>query len=216
MPTPAGAVAVLCVMIGTTSFDGFAQGEIWGHGEHGINRSLESAFGGLGLGAEVATQLSASIGLLAMCLLAAGLYRIGIAGMRSVGRDHTTGDLARRFAHTLIPISLAYVIAHYFSLLAFQGQAMGYLLSDPLGDGSDLFGTANSTIDYGVVSAAGIWYAQVGALVVGHVAGLTLAHDRALTIWTDRRTATRSQYWMLMVMVTFTCGGLYLLSAVAS
>jgi hypothetical protein len=213
MPTGAGAIAVLCVMIGTTSFDGLSQGELWGHGEHGVNQALETAFGGLG--ADTATQISASIGLLAMCLLVAGLYRVGIAGMRSVGPDHTTADLARRFAHTLIPISLAYVVAHYFSLLAFQGQAIGYLISDPLGDGSDLFGTANGAIDYGVISAAGIWYAQVAALVAGHVAGLALAHDRALTIWSDEQSATRSQLWMLLVMVTFTCGGLYLLSAVA-
>ena len=54
------------------------------------------------------------------------------------------------------------------------------LASDPLGDGSDLFGGAGATIDYGVVSATAIWYVQVGALVLGHVAALVLAHDRAL------------------------------------
>ena len=70
---------------------------------------------------------------------------------------------SRQFVHTLAPIAVAYVIAHYFSLLAFQGQAMAFLSSDPLGDGSDLFGTASSTIDYNVVSAQGIWYVQVGA-----------------------------------------------------
>ena len=51
--------------------------------------------------------------------------------------------LARRFVHSLVPIALAYVIAHYFSLLAYQGQAMASLASDPLGNGSDLFGTAS-------------------------------------------------------------------------
>ena len=56
------------------------------------------------------------------------------------------------------------------------------------------------------------WYVQVGALVIGHVIGLMLAHDRALVYWPDYRKATASQYWMLAVMVAFTCFGLYLLS----
>ena len=63
-----------------------------------------------------------------------------------------------------------------------------------------------------MISANAIWYVQVGALVVGHVIGLTLAHDRATAYWGDYRQAARSQYWMLAVMVAFTCFGLYLLS----
>jgi hypothetical protein len=136
--------------------------------------------------------------------------------MRSVDRDHLPAALARRFVHSLVPIAIAYVVAHYFSLLMYQGQAMAYLVSDPLGNGSDLFGTAARTIDYSLVSATGVWYVQVGALVLGHVAGLALAHDRALVVYDDDpRDATRSQYWMLAVMVAFTSLGLWLLSAAA-
>jgi hypothetical protein len=82
----------------------------------------------------------------------------------------------------------------------------------PLGDGSDLFGTASGGIDYGLLSANTIWYVQVAALITGHVAGLLLAHDRALTVYGDVRRAARSQLWMLLVMVAFTCLGLFLLS----
>jgi hypothetical protein len=135
--------------------------------------------------------------------------------MGTIGGGHPGDELARRFAHSLIPIALAYVVAHYFSLLVYQGQAMASLVSDPLGDGSDLFGTAGATVDYTVISATGVWYVQVGALVLGHVAGLTLAHDRALTVYRRVRDATRSQYWMLAVMVGFTSLGLWLLSASA-
>jgi hypothetical protein len=53
---------------------------------------------------------------------------------------------------------------------------------------------------------------QVGALVVGHVTALALGHDRALAVYGDTRSATRSQYWMLALMVGFTSLGLYLLS----
>jgi hypothetical protein len=92
---------------------------------------------------------------------------------------------------------------------------MAYLVSDPLGNGANLFGTASAAIDYNVISANGVWYVQVFALVLGHAAGLTLAHDRALTVYRDARDATRSQYWMLAVMVGFTSLGLWLLSAAA-
>jgi hypothetical protein len=107
------------------------------------------------------------------------------------------------------------VIAHYFSALTYQAQAMAYLISDPLGDGSNIFGTASATINYGWISANAIWYVQVGALIVGHVGGLILAHDRALATYRDPGQATRSQYWMLVVMVGFTSLGLWLLSAAA-
>jgi hypothetical protein len=114
--------------------------------------------------------------------------------------------------HTLVPIAAAYVLAHYFSFLAFNGQAMIYLISDPLGHGSNLFGTVNHSIDYTVVSAIAIRWVQVGVLVAGHVAALMLAHDRALATYEDPRVAARSQYWMVGVMVVFTCFGLWLLS----
>ncbi len=212
MPTPPGAVALVCVMIGTTSFDGFSQGGIW-TGTNGAAQRLTDAFHGAGLGLELSVQCAYTVGLAVVVALVFGLYRLAITGMRSVGRDHSTDELARLFAHTLIPIAFAYIVAHYFSLLAYQGQALAYLASDPLGDGSDLLGTSSATIDYNVVSANGIWYVQVAALVCGHVAGLILAHDRALSTWKNPRTATRSQYWMLLVMVAFTCLGLWLLSA---
>jgi hypothetical protein len=106
------------------------------------------------------------------------------------------------------------VLAHYFSLLIWQGQAIGYLASDPLGHGSNLIGTAHWHINYNFLGSTAIWYVQVLALVVGHVAGLTLAHDRALSIFRSGVEAVRSQYWMLAMMVCFTSLGLWLLSDV--
>ena len=208
-----GTVAMLCTMIGTVSFDGLSQGSLW-TGQGGIAPDLQQRFINLGFSGEVALEIAFTIGLLTMVGLISGLYRLGVLGMRSIGGGDAT-DLSRRFVHSLIPIALAYVVAHYFSLLMYQGQAMAYLVSDPLGHGSDLFGTASSTINYNLVGANGVWYVQVVALVLGHACGLTLAHDRALVVFDNPRDATRSQYWMLAVMVAFTSLGLWLLSAAA-
>ena len=143
------------------------------------------------------------------------VFWLGVQGMTTTGEYHPPDELARRFVHTLVPIALAYVVAHYFSLLVYQGQATAYLISDPLGNGSNLFGTATAAINYSVITATGIWYVQVAALVAGHVSGLVLAHDRALGVYSTLRAATRSQYWMLTVMVGLTSFGLYLLSGAA-
>jgi hypothetical protein len=205
-----GSVALLCAGIGSTSFDGFSNGAAWAD----LSPHLQDFWKSLGAGQELALELASTVGLLFFVGLIFVFYRLGVAGMRTVGRGHDARDLLGRFAHSLIPIAFAYALAHYFSLLVYQSQAMGYLISDPLGKGSDLFGTAGSGIDYNVITGNAIWYVQVGALVCGHVAGLVLAHDRALVTYKDTGEATRSQYWMLVVMVGFTSLGLWLLSAV--
>lgn len=214
LETSAGTLAVLLAAIGITTFDGFSEGPVWTD----VAPDLTDAIAGLGFAQATALQLAFTIGLLLVIGFVSALFWLGIAGMKTVGHEFGARRLAREFAHTLVPIAAAYVVAHYFSLLAYQGQAMGYLISNPLGDAlapgdGGLFGTAEWTVDYGWVGANAIWYVQVGALVVGHVCGLILAHDRAIALYGKARDATRSQYWMLAVMVAFTSLGLWLLSA---
>src|SRR3954447_18177035 len=212
LDTPPGTVPLVITMIGTTSFDGFSQGPLW----TSLADDLQTVFTNLGLGPEAALEISFTVGLLAIVAAIGGLYRIGIAGMRTIVPSDDEGELARRFVHTLVPIALAYVVAHYFSLLVYQSQALAYLASDPLGTGSDYFGTATVAINYGVIDATQVWYVQVAALLAGHIAGLVLAHDRAIASYRDPQEAVRSQYWMLTVMVCFTSLGLWLLSNVGS
>jgi hypothetical protein len=212
-PVP-GTVALACTIIGTTSFDGFSNGPAWSN----LAPQLTDLWHSAGFGQGTALELAFTVGLLAVVLIVSGLYRLGVLGMQSVDpySKTTTQELAARFAHSLVPIGLAYVVAHYFSLLAYEGQRAIYLMSDPLGTGANIFGTSGATVDYTWISATQIWYVQVAALVFGHVAGLVLAHDRALVSFGDSRVATRSQYWMLAVMIAFTSLGLWLLSAANS
>ena len=210
MPLVPGSVALLCVAIGSTTFDGFANG-LW----KDASPRVAGWFSDLGAGPATAVQWASTVGLIGCVLVVAGFYWVGVRGMHSIDPRHGTRELAGRFAHTLIPIAFAYALAHYFSLLVFQGQAAGYLISDPLGNGANILGTANAQINYNVISNSGIWYVQVGALLLGHVCGLILAHDRALAVYQRVRDAARSQYWMLVVMVGFTSLGLWLLSAVS-
>jgi hypothetical protein len=203
-----GTVALLAVMIGTVTFDGASEAPLWS----GISPDIASFFQDLGLEPQRAFELAFLVGLTGAVLLVAGFYRLGIAGAKSVGGGFSASRLANEFVHSLVPIGLAYVAAHYFTLLIFDGQRLAYVISDPLGQGSDLFGTAGTQPDLGFIGANAIWYWQVGFVVAGHVAALILAHDRALALYEDAKQAVRSQYWMLAIMVGFTSLALWLLS----
>jgi hypothetical protein len=209
-PVP-GTAALLIVAIAITAFDGGSEGPLF----NSVAPDLQGFFESLGASKGSALELAFGLGLVVTVLAVAAIYWGAIEGMglRGLRRPHSRRGLGRALVHSLVPIAAAYVVAHYFSLLAYNGQDAWRLASDPLGDGSDLFGGAGSGINYSVVSATAIWYVQVGALVLGHVAALVLGHDRALALYEDPKEATRSQVVMLVLMVCFTCLGLWLLSA---
>ena len=194
-----GTVALVLVMIGTVTFDGLSQGQLW------TDLTGDAAF--------EAPVLVNTLGLIGGVAIVSAFYALGVAGARSVGGDLSAGALRRAFVHSLVPIALVYVAAHYLTFLLFEGQSIAYLASDPLGEGWDLFGTASAAIDYGALSQNQAWYLQVGFVVAGHVAALILAHDRALSLYPESKLAVRSQYWMLAVMVGFTTLALWLLAA---
>jgi hypothetical protein len=206
-PLP-GTVALLAVMIGSVSFDGASEGKPWVD----IAPDIGKFFDDLAFSPENALVITYTIGLLLAIGIVYGFYRLGIAGARSVGGGFDAARLGDAFVHSLVPIAFVYAAAHYFSLLLFQGQAIWFLASDPLGEGDDFFGTADRAIDYSVIGANATWYWQVGFVVAGHVAALMLAHDRALALYERTKDAVRSQYWMLGVMVGFTTLALWLLS----
>jgi len=202
-----GTVAFVAVALGTVGFDGYSRTITWQdlvarvEGPYVVNRP--------GLGELLVTGVNLA-GMLAAVLLV-GLAFVGACALSRWLVD-APRPLAGEFLFSLVPIAFVYEVAHYFSLFVIQGQFTVPLLSDPLGRGWDLLGTAGVTPDLAVLSPNTIWYVQAGALVAGHVAGLAVAHDRAVGIFADREDALRSQYAMLALMVLYTVGGLWLLS----
>lgn len=190
-----GTTAVILVALGSTTFDGVTRQAFW--------ESLLAGRTGWG-----AVPIG-TLGLLLTIGVVAGLYRFAMreAAARTE-RDAT--ELTVLFAHSLVPIALAYAIAHYFSLVAFETSRFLALLSDPFARGWDLLGTADWSVNYRALSTTVIAWVQAGSIVVGHLAGVLLAHDRAVALFESRR-ATRSQYALLVAMVAYTVGGLVLL-----
>jgi hypothetical protein len=195
LPSWRGLAAFVVVAIGTVTYDG-ASATTWFRGAVG-------EFG--------QTMLGQTVLLVATVAVISGGYAIASWGAaRMVGGGWTTARVASRFAHTLVPIALAYAVAHYLTLIIFEGQQLIAAISDPFALGWDLFGTADRKVDFFLTASEPIWYVQVAVIVSGHLAGVVLAHDRALGDF--GANAVRSQYAMLLLMVALTTLGLLILS----
>lgn len=196
LPVGPGLVATVCVLVGSTAFDGFSRSSFW-------TRLVQNSV--------LPETTWATAGLVAVILVVAACYTVA-ARLGGTFSATDRGRLPGTFAHAVVPIAVGYLVAHYFSLFVFGGQLTFSLASDPLVTGDDLFGTRGNGIDYSVVSATQIALVQVLAVVAGHLFGVVAAHDRAVRLF-PRTHAVAGQLPMLVLMVGFTIGGLTLLLA---
>jgi hypothetical protein len=195
LPATKGLWTVVLVLVGTTGFDGVTRTTWWQDSRHGQ-----------GGGATASTM--------AMALTVAAVVLLYAAGAGLAGRISGRPAALDRYAGSLVPIAAGYAIAHYFSLLLLDGQKTWILASDPFAQGQDLFGTIGRVVNYTLVSPRTISVVQATAIVVAHLIGLALAHDRALVMAAEHGREHRpwvAQLPMLVVMVVLTCGGLALL-----
>ncbi len=198
LPEWPGLSVFVIVMIGTVSYDGLSATSWW--------RDLLGSTAGE-IWAETVAML-VIVAVIGAAYLVASWTAVAVTGGSG---ELSAGRVGASFAHTLVPIALAYAFAHYFTLVLFEGQLFISTMSDPFGRGWNLFGTADWDVQYWL-SPEAVWYVQVGAIVTGHVAGVVLAHDRALAVFSGRH-AVRSQYAMLVLMVLLTSLGLTILAA---
>jgi hypothetical protein len=209
-------IALVIALLATVTFDGFLETPLWAQVDLRIlDAPPESPLWTvLSLSEAQALRLGRTIGLLAFVALFNAAY-YAICQLVAPVTKRTRADvptIAGRFVLSLVPISLAYHIAHYFSYLAIGGQYIIPSLSDPLGLGSDLFGTAAYRPDVGIVDPWLQWSVAVVAVVVGHVIAVALAHVTALRFYESRRMAFLSQLPMLVLMVGYTMLSLWILS----
>jgi hypothetical protein len=154
---------------------------------------------------------AATAGLLATpCVFALAIY----AACALMGRlsGAPAGELAWLFVPTLLPIALAYHVAHYLTYLLVAGQLVIPLASDPLGRGWDLLGTARYQVAVGIVGARFAWYTSVVVIVAGHVLAMYVAHRLALARFPKSSAARRSQYPLAALMVAYTMLSLWILA----
>ena len=197
VPVRPGLVAVVAVLFGSTAFDSFKDSTPWVKFVQGT---------------DVSTNLLNNLALLAFCVTV-GLVFAGSCVLTGVVDDVRRSDLPNQFAHSVVPIIVGYVVAHYLTYLVEVGQQTLIQASDPLGNGSNLLGTADWSVNYWLsYHPTLLATTKVVAVVLGHVVAVVAAHDRAMRILPKRHQLT-GQLPLLFAMIAFTVGGLYLLFA---
>jgi len=191
-PSP-GLVAVVCVLVGSTVYDGLTR-----------TAAFQELVGGEEPGVLVGTAT------LALCVAAIAALYLAATARSAAAAGTPLSPHAARFAHSVLPIAAGYAIAHYFSLLVFDGQRTLALAADPFGLGWNLLGTADWQLNYTLVSTTTISVIQVAAILLGHLVGVVLAHDRAVRLLPQEK-AIASQYPVLGLMVLLTVTGIGLL-----
>lgn len=187
LPVRPGIIAVLSVLLGSTAFDSFSARPQW--------RTFISETAG---SAATATLINTA-GLLVFAGVVAGTFWLAARATGGVDREQRR-LLPGQMAHSLIPIVVGYVFAHYLTYLIERGQQTVYLL---LGVDADV----NYFLSLHPSVLATL---KVAFVVGGHVAGVVAAHDRALRLLPTAHQLT-GQLAMMLVMVGYTFTGLYLL-----
>ena len=196
-PASSSMTALVLLILATVLYDGALATPEWNE----LELRLAAFLAGFGDSASIAIR---TFGLGAFWVLLAGAFLAICAIMSAVAPQRSAWELARSFAMALVPIAIAYHLAHYLVYLLVQGQYIVPLLSDPFGYGWNLFGTAGHRVDIGIVDARFAWYTAVVAILVGHVVAVFLAHRRALQLFDTRHIALRSQVPLTALMVAYT------------
>jgi hypothetical protein len=192
-----GLLAVLSVLFGSTAFDSFKDSSFW------VRFTQESS---------VSTNILNNLALLTFCVGVGLIFFVGCV-TTGVGPGTRRVELPNKFAHSVIPIVVGYIVAHYATYFVEYGQQTLIQASDPFGDGSNLLGTADLTVNYWLsFHPTFLAVLKVLAVVIGHVLGVIAAHERAIELLPKRHQLV-GQLPLLFAMIAFTVFGLYLLFA---
>ena len=218
-PISVSCMAFVIVMLASVTFDGILATPLWATVAEWM--LFSPGFRPLVLVLQDITgNAIAAVSTIAMCMFIVtftlSYLAFSFLMRRSTPQPYrdswTTGELARLFVLSLIPIALAYHLAHYLSFLLIVGQYMIPLISDPFGFGWNLFGTKLYFIKIGIVNARFVWITSVIAIVVGHIIAVYIAHVVAMRAFGNNRAALLSQMPMLILMVAYTMISLWILA----
>jgi hypothetical protein len=176
---PPGLTGLMVVWVGSTAFDAFTSTPFW--------------IDVLGTSQGWSRTFLNTVGLIWLTTIVAGVYLVALRLVERTSDQDASPSLVAPLGVALVPLAAAWFLAHDLTLLLFEDQNFYALLSDPIGEGWDLLGTINHTIDYSVVQARWVRWTQVGVLAVGHVAAVVIAHDVALRL-VRRRIAMRNTW----------------------
>jgi hypothetical protein len=174
------------LVLASVLYDGLLTTPEWAEAE----QQLINLMSGLGESGSVVVRTN---GLAAFWVVFLAAYLAASTVMSVAAGRRSPLEMAQSFALTLVPIAIAYHLAHYLAYLLTQGQYIVPLASDPCGYGWNLFGTAGYRVNIAIVGARFAWYAAVTSTVVGHIAAVYLADVRAHQLLGARSAALRTE-----------------------
>ncbi|TIM82472.1 MAG: hypothetical protein E5Y50_29220, partial [Mesorhizobium sp.] len=207
-PLSLSGIAFLLLALSSVSFDGLSKTFFW-LGLFGLNplefpgRTAVIGIGTFGL-------------VLTFVLLAVAFILAIVLGQRLAGSQHSLSQAAGLLVWSIVPIALAYHVAHYLTALLVDGQYAIAALSDPFALGWNLLGTAGMQIEAGVAAGAGsawwLWNLQAGVIIAGHMLAVLVAHGLAWRLHPVPARAALSQFPLTVLMIAYTVFGLWLLA----
>ena len=209
-------------LLATVSFDGFMETPTWSTINHLIFSTSELSFILLPLN-KIFGDLEPvieTVGLLIFPSFFTLIYLITCSitswfyQRSNIVADHTKSPfiLARWLVLSLVPIAVAYHIAHYLSYFLIAGQLFIALISDPFGIGWNLFNTANRKINIGIINAKAVWHISIFVIVVGHVIAVYLSHRILVRLFPKQRNAWLPHIPMTTLMAIYTSLSLWILA----
>ncbi|WBP92944.1 hypothetical protein O6072_24985 [Mycolicibacterium neoaurum] len=188
LPVRPGIVAVLAVLLGSTAFDSFSAIPGW---RNFVDAHADGQWG---------ASAVKTAGLAVFVVTVGVTFSLAAAATGGVDRARRR-QLPGLMAHSLIPIVIGYVFAHYLTYLIEKGQQTVHAL----------LGLQDAQVYYLLSMHPSLLASlKVGFVLLGHVAGVVAAHDRALRVLPKGHQMT-GQLAMMLVMVGYTFLGLYLL-----
>lgn len=193
--------AFIVLALAAVTYDGLAETSFWGR----LMQPFFSVAFDL-VGALNAVLLIQTLGLVAVWLAFLAAFSVAAWLTRALhdpGREVAPlGATAGAYAATLLPIAGGYLVAHYLTLVIQGGLWLPELVADPIA-------TVAPNIDF--IPTAAIWYLSVGAIVVGHIVAVVLAHRLALR--DAPRRAVLAGLPLVVLMVGYTVLSLWIIAA---
>lgn len=214
-----GAELFILILVAVVMFDGLSETPLWQSVLEFVTRSkglrpwlLDLQAAGIDI-----LQFLQTLGLLALVLFTFICYRLlstlmWLPAGGGGGDSGRIGDIARRFVTSILPIAIAYHLAHYVSYLVLAGQLILPIINDPFSLGWDLFGLGAYRLDLGLINAEDVWWVAISAVISGHILSVLVAHAQAMEYFKSRRRAILSQLPMAVFMVALSMSSLWVLS----
>jgi hypothetical protein len=193
---------LLLTILGITLFHGLAMIPAWTH--HTIPPAREWFLARFGV--DPGYLVTFTVGMTLFMGAVVGVYAVFCAAIRvaSGTLTHRFRDFFVALSYTLLPLALGYHLAHNALHFLYEGTKLVRLMSDPMGWGWDLFGTANAPLSM-LIPIEILWVGQVILVIAAQIAGVILVR-RALYRMLGNRTQMQRAFAaaaLLLMVLSF-------------